>query len=238
MYQGIQLRPPVFEIGLKAYMYGAQAVALALEAEKAGLEHDVRVVFDPQAVDIRPVAKATSSLLVFAQHMDPVAIGRGNGSILPESLRDAGAHGTMLNHAEKPMSMAEIERAVRRADEVGLATMVCADSPEQAEAVARFGPNVVLAEPPSLIGSGTSVGSAMSGFVRETLDRVGAVDPRIVVLCAAGVRTPDDVTAMVQLGVPATGCTSGIVTAPDPVAQTWAMIAAMGAAWRQRGAAQ
>ncbi len=236
MYQGIELRAPIFEIGLKAYLYGDAAVALAMEAEKAGLEHGVTVIFDPQPVDIRPVVSAAGSLLVFAQHMDAVAVGRGNGSILAEALKEAGAHGTMLNHSEHRISMDEIERAVRRADEVGLATLVCADSPAEAEAVARFRPNIVLAEPPALIGGTTSVGAAMGGFVRETLDRVAAVDPRITVMCAAGVRTPQDVTAMVELGVAGTGTTSGILTAPDPVAQTWAMIAAMGAAWRKRGA--
>lgn len=236
MYERVELRAPIFEIGLKAYLYGPAAVALAREAEKAGLEHGVTVIFDPQPVDITAVVAATSSLMVFAQHMDSVAVGRGNGAILAEALKAAGAHGTMLNHSEKPIPIDEIERCVRRADEVGLATLVCADSPADAEAVARFRPNIVLAEPPSLIGTGRSVGGEMSGFVSDTIARVSAVDPRIVVMCAAGVRTPQDVTAMVELGVSATGCTSGILTAPDPVAQAWAMIAAMGAAWRKRGA--
>jgi triosephosphate isomerase len=236
LYQGIELRPPIFEIGLKAYSYGAAAVALAREAEKAGAEHHVTVIFDPQAVDIAHVASQTERLLIFAQHMDSVTIGRGNGSVLAEALKEAGAHGTMLNHSERRIPMDEIERCVKRADEVGLATLICSDSPQEAAAVARFRPNIVLAEPPSLIGSTTSVGSAKSDFVRQTIELVGAVDPRIVVMCAAGVRTPEDVAAMVELGVSGTGCTSGILTAPDPVAQTWAMIAAMGEAWRKRGA--
>jgi triosephosphate isomerase len=43
--------------------------------------------------------------------------------------------------------------AIRRAREVGLATMVCADSPEEAAAVALLGPDIVLAEPPELIAT-------------------------------------------------------------------------------------
>jgi triosephosphate isomerase len=37
----------------------------------------------------------------------------------------------MLNHAEHKLTMEEIEASIKRADEVGLATMVCADSVDQ-----------------------------------------------------------------------------------------------------------
>jgi triosephosphate isomerase len=234
LYTGIALRPPIFEIGLKGYLYGAAAVTLAREAEWAAQENGVTVIFSPQYVDIPAVAGATKHLRVFAQHMDPVGIGRGNGSVLPEALKEAGAQGTMLNHSERRITLGEIARAIERADEVGLATLVCSDSPEEAAAVAQLGPNIVLAEPPDLIGGQRSVGAAMAGFVEETIRLVKGIDPRIVVMCAAGVRTPEDVANMVSLGVEATGSTSGILTAEDPVARMRAMIAAMAEAWQRR----
>jgi hypothetical protein len=44
------------------------------------------------------------------------------------------------------------------------------------------------------------------------------------------------VTRMVELGIGATGTTSGITRAEDPIAQTWAMLRAMREAWdRVRG---
>ena len=60
-------------------MYGAEAVRLAIEADRASREFGISVIFDPQAVDIAAVARETQNLYVFAQHMDPVEIGRGNG---------------------------------------------------------------------------------------------------------------------------------------------------------------
>jgi triosephosphate isomerase len=234
MYTGIPLLPPIFEIGLKGYVYGTAAVALAREADRAAQEFGVSVIFDPQYVDIPAVVRETDHLLIFAQHMDPVRVGRGNGSILPEALKEAGVVGAMLNHSERRITLGEIARTVARADEVGLATLVCTDSPREAAAVAQLRPNIVLAEPPDLIGGERSVGQAMAGFVEETIRLVKGVDPRIVVMCAAGVRTPEDVANMVRLGVEATGSTSGILTAPDPVAQLRAMIAAMADAWQRR----
>ncbi len=226
-----RLRAPIFEIGLKGYLWGEAAVRLAIEADRASAEHGITVVFDPQAVDIPAVAAATDHLLLFAQHMDGVTPGRGQGAMLPEAIKAAGAHGAMLNHTERPMTLADLDAAIRRGREVGLLTLVATDSPEQAAAVARLGPDIVLAEPPELIGGPESVATAMRGFVERTLELVGAVDPDIVVMCAAGIRTPDDVARMVELGVGATGTTSGIVRADDPGTQTRAMLRAMREAW-------
>ena len=41
------------------------------------------------------------------------------------ALLAAGAAGVLLNHAEKRLSGEQLERALRRADGIGLATMVC-----------------------------------------------------------------------------------------------------------------
>jgi len=228
---GTRLRAPVFEIGLKGYAYGAEAVRLARAVDRLSHELGVTVIFDPQCVDIPAVARETQHLLVFAQHMDPVAVGRGAGSVLPEAIKEAGAVGTMLNHSERRMTLADINRAIRRADEVGLATMVCADSPKEAAAIAQLGPDIVLAEPPELIATSRSAATEMRGFVERTVEMVGRIDPDIIVMCGAGVQTADDVAQMVGLGVGGTGSSSGILKAADPVAQMQAMLAAMKHAW-------
>jgi triosephosphate isomerase len=228
---GSQLRAPVFEIGLKGYVYGVEAVRLAEAADRLSRELDVAVIFDPQAVDIPAVARATERLLVFAQHMDPVAVGRGVGAVLPEALREAGAVGTLLNHSERRMTLGDITRAIRRAHEVGLATLVCADSPEEAAAIAQLGPDIVLAEPPELIATSRSAATEMRGFVERSVEMVGRVDPGIIVMCGAGVQTPDDVEAMIRLGVGGTGSSSGVLRAADPVALMRAMLTAMKRAW-------
>lgn len=225
------LRAPVFEIGLKGYAWGAEAVRLAVAADEVCAELGVTVVFDPQAVDIPAVAAATHHLLVFAQHLDPVPPGRGVGAILAEAVRDAGAAGAMLNHSERPMTLGDIDRALVRAREVGLLTMVYADSPEEAAAVAMLGPDIVLAEPPELIATGRSAATEMEAFVERAVELVGRVDPGIIVMCGAGVQTPADVERMIRLGVGGTGSSSGILRADDPVAATRAMIGAMHRAW-------
>jgi triosephosphate isomerase len=231
MASGTPIRPPVFEIGLKGYAWGAEAVRLARAADELAAELGLSIVFDPQAVDIPAVARETRHVLVFSQHLDPVVPGRGVGAMLAEAVRDAGADGVMLNHSERPMTLADIAGAIRRARAVGLATMVYADSPEEAAAVAMLGPDIVLAEPPDLIETSRSAATQMRAFVERSVELVGRVDPRIVVMCGAGIRTADDVTAMMALGVGGTGSSSGILRAPDPIAAMRSMVRAMHEAW-------
>src|SRR5512136_679646 len=99
MYRGLEITPPFFEIGPKAYLYGDQVLALARQADAMGLKYGVQIIFTPQYVDIPLVAHEMKSVLVFAQHMDDLPIGRGIGSVLPEAVKAAGAAGVLLNHA-------------------------------------------------------------------------------------------------------------------------------------------
>lgn len=228
MYKEIEIRPPFFEIGPKAFMYGERMLQFAKVADKVSQEYDVRIILTPQPSDIYLLAKETKHLLIFAQHMDPISIGRGNGSILPEALKAAGAVGVILNHAEKPMSLAGLSLAIHRADEVGLATMVCADSIKEARAIAHLAPNIIVAEPTELIGTGQT---SDEEYVIATTTAIKKVNPEIQVLQAAGISNAQDVYKVIKAGADATGTTSGIMKAENPETMMIEMIRAVRKAW-------
>ena len=163
MYKGLQIKPPFFEVGPKAFMYGEKMLALAKVIDKTAMKYDVDVIVTPQYTDIKLLADNTERILVFAQHMDYLTPGRGLGSVLPEAVKAAGAVGVMLNHAEKPLTLEEIEKTIARADEVGLGTIVCANTVEDVKAIAKMGPNLIVAEPTELIGTGTTSDYGSSG---------------------------------------------------------------------------
>ena len=108
MYREFEIRVPFFEIGPKAYIYGKESVALAVAADEAAQKYDVDVIYTALSVDIPAIAAATTRLKVFAQHMDSLVPGRGIGMALADALKEAGAHGTLLNHAEASMELCEI----------------------------------------------------------------------------------------------------------------------------------
>jgi triosephosphate isomerase (TIM) len=228
MYKGLKVEPPFFEIGPKAFMYGERMLKLAKATDKASAKYDVRIILTPQYTDIQMLAQATEHLLIFAQHMDPLPIGRGLGSVLPEAVKAAGAVGVMLNHAEKPMTVGDLHKAIKRADEVGLVSIVCADSMEEAAAIAHFSPNIIVAEPTELIGTGQT---SDEQYVQATTLAIKKVNPEIQVLPAAGIKNGADVYKMIKAGAEATGTTSGIMKAEDPEAMMEEMIRAVRMAW-------
>ena len=228
MYKGLTIEPPFFEIGPKAFFYGERMLKFAKAADKASVEYDVRIILTPQPTDIYLLAQETEHVHIFAQHMDPITIGRGNGFILPEAVKAAGATGVILNHAEKPMTMSDLYKAIRRADEVGLITLVCADSIKEAEAIAHFAPNIIVAEPTELIGTGQT---SDEEYVVATTSAIKKINPEIQVLQAAGISNGQDVYKVIKAGADATGTTSGIMLAKDPEAMLNEMMSALRRAW-------
>lgn len=228
---GFQLKPPFFQIVTKSYLYGDEVLSLALAADAASKKYDVDIIFTAPIVELRRVAEATERIFVFAPHMDPIAPGRGVADILPESLVAAGVKGVVLNHSEKPISLSMLAQTIRRADEVGLATIVFADTAAESAAVAQLCPNIIVAEPTGLIGTGQA--SDME-YVSAAIRAVKDVDPAIYVLQAAGISSGEDVYRVIRSGAEATGASSGITKAKNRAAMVDEMIGAVRRAWDDR----
>ncbi|MBQ8416042.1 MAG: triose-phosphate isomerase [Clostridia bacterium] len=228
MLKNFSIKPPFFEVGPKAYLYGEQMLKLAKTIDRVAMKYDVDIIVTPQYTDISLLAQNTERILVFAQHMDYLPVGRGLGSVLPEAVKAAGAVGVMLNHAEKKLTLEEVEKTIIRADEVGLATIVCADTVDELVAIAKLSPNLLVAEPTELIGTGKT---SDSNYVIETIEKVRAINPDIMVLQGAGISNGQDVYNTIKLGAQATGSTSGIIKAADPDAMVEEMIYSLRKAW-------
>jgi len=185
----------------------------ALASAAAGARADVAVAV--QAADIRLVAGATP-LPVWAQHADGAKPGVGTGAALAEALAEAGARGSLVNHAERKLTLAEIATAVARLKEAGLASVVCTSDPATTAAAAALEPGWVAFEPPELIGGDVSVTTADPAIVRASVEAAKRVAPDVPVLCGAGVKTGEDLRAALALGCDGVLLASGIVKAADP----------------------
>jgi len=225
------LRPPFFEIGPKAYLYGDEVLQLALAADRASVRYGIQVIFTAPLLELSRVAAAAQHLFVCAPHMDPIRRGRGLADVLPEAVRDAGAKGVMLNHAERPVSYAVLERTIRRAEEVGLFTIVCANSVSDVRAIALLSPDIIVAEPTELIGTDST---SDRSYVNATTNAVRDVNPDILILQAAGISGPSDVYRIIAAGADATGSSSAVADTSDPGAMAEEMIHAVRRAWDAR----
>jgi len=208
---------PIILVNFKTYSEatGRNALKLAKTAQKINQETDVCVGVAPQYVDIASIAQAVS-IPVFAQHIDPATHGSFTGHILPESVKEAGAVGTLINHSERRLKLADVDAAVSRAHEVGLVSVVCSNNSTVSAAVAALKPNIVAVEPPELIGTGISVSKAKPEVVSGTVALVRRINPKVIVLCGAGITVGEDVAAALRLGTEGVLVASGIVKAKDP----------------------
>jgi triosephosphate isomerase len=203
-------------INLKAYP--CDPVEIATIAADVSEATGVRIAIAPQATDIQSVAE--TGVETWAQHVSPVEHGSHTGSTLAEAVSRAGAVGTLLNHSENRLRLADIDAGLRAAERAGLETIVCANNPRQIAAAARLEPDSVAVEPPALIGTGTPVSKADPEIVTDSVEAASGVP----VLCGAGISTGADLVAAEKLGAGGVLLASGVAKADDPRAALEALV--------------
>jgi len=204
-------------VNLKTYRAGTgeSAVEVAESARDIAEETGVRIAVAPQSPDIRAVAE--TGVETYAQHTDGIEYGSNTGTAHARAIGGAGATGTLLNHSERRLRLADIDSCLESAREANLETVVCANNPEQSAAVASFRPDYVAVEPPELIGTGTPVSKADPDVIRGAVDAVmNVAGEDVPVLCGAGITSRDDVEEALELGAEGVLVASGVVKADDP----------------------
>ena len=219
-----KIRTPYFEIGTKNYIYGDTVLEYAKAADKAAEKYDIDVLFITPAVEIRRVVENTKHLIVLAPYMDTLRPGRGMADILPEALKAAGAKGVVINHCEKPMSLPQMKKTIDRARELDFLVFACADTLEEAKAIAQLHPDIINPEPSQIIGGGNGV-SPMD-YVKDSIKVIKEIYPDILVEQAAGITNGQQVYDFIMAGSEAAGAASGIMNAADPIVMIDEMIAA------------
>lgn len=220
-----ELRTPTVVINFKAYaeVDGLKALELARICESVAEESGVSIAVCPPVAELGAVARGVG-IPVLSQNIDPFKPGSATGWMTPSMISACGAVGTLINHSEHRFDDVKIGECVRMCDEQSLISMVCAESVEKAESVARFAPRFIAVEPPELIGGDISVTTANPKIVQDTVDAVKSVDGSVSVLCGAGVKTGEDVFTALQLGADGVLLASGVVKAKDPRASLLGLI--------------
>jgi triosephosphate isomerase len=204
---------PVIIVNFKAYenASGQRALELAKIHEKVAKKTGVSFAIAVQPIDLRMVAAAVD-IPVLAQHFDPVEFGPFTGHVLPHVLKEAGAVGSLLNHAERKLPLDVIEKSVELARSVGFFTVLCADTAYAGKALSEFDPDLIAVEPPELIGGCVSVATANPQLISDVVNMVGSEK----VLVGAGIKTKQDVHRSLDLGAMGVLLASGVTKSLNP----------------------
>ncbi|MDG6218542.1 MAG: triose-phosphate isomerase [Candidatus Thermoplasmatota archaeon] len=210
------LRTPVIVLNVKTYdqAIGEKVIEIARIMEDIGNKKDVSMAIAVQATDISRVKDAVS-IPVWAEHIDPIKPGSHTGWTLAEAVKEAGAVGTLINHSEHRLTLADIDACLTRAKETMLESIVCTNNIQTSKAAAALNPHFVAVEPPELIGGDISVTSADPDIVSGSVDAVKSVNSSVKVLCGAGVKDGKDVSKALDLGSAGVLLASGVVKAKD-----------------------
>ena len=208
---------PIIALNFKTYAqaFGENSLRLAKIAEEVSEQFGVTIAVAPPMIDLARVA-AEVEIPVFAQHVDPYKPGSHTGSIIAEDVKAAGAVGSLVNHSEHRLRLADIGMVLERLRENDLISLLCTDTVETTKAGAALSPDMLAIEPPELIGTGIPVSKAKPEVVRGAVQAVQKINPGVHVLCGAGISTGDDVARAIELGAEGVLLASAYVKAKDP----------------------
>jgi len=210
------LKTPLVIVNFKTYpeATGRRAIELSKIIEEIAAENDVSAAVAPQYTDIYRIATEVK-IPVIAQHVDPIMPSRNTGWVTIESVRAAGAVGTLINHSEHKLQISQIGEVVKLARRAEFSTIACAADVDESRKVAKVGPDMILIEPPELVGTGIPVSKAKPEVVRNSVKAIKRINVRIKVICGAGITAGEDVAKAIELGTQGVGVASGVVCAKD-----------------------
>lgn len=211
------MNTPIVILNYKTYLEssGENALELARALKSASEESGITMVAAPQAADIYRIQDQIS-LPIFAQHIDPITPGGHTGSNLIETLIEAGISGSLINHSENRMKLADIDEVIQLCKQNDIESCVCTNNIATSKAIATLSPDAVAVEPPELIGTGIPVSQAQPEVVEDSVKGVKSINKKIKVLCGAGISTGDDMKAAMDLGADGVLLASGIVKVENP----------------------
>jgi triosephosphate isomerase len=210
------LQTPTIVLNVKTYSEatGKKALEIANIMDNIAEETGASMAIAVQATDIS-LCSQNIKIPVFAEHIDAIKPGSHTGWTLPEAIKSAGAVGTLINHSEHRLILADIDSCITRSKELNLDHIVCTNNVATSKAVAAFSPNFIAVEPPELIGGDISVTTADPGIVSGSVSAVKDIDKNVKILCGAGVKNGKDLAKSIELGADGVLLASGIVKATD-----------------------
>lgn len=197
---------PIIVINFKTYKQGKSAIDLAKLIGKV----DKQIIIGVQASDIYEISRVIKNP-IYAQHVDSEEKGKATGFILPEAVKKDRAVGSFLNHSEHKLSFKVLKKTMERCKQVGLKTMVFANSLRGALKIEKLKPDYLIYEPPELVGGKVSVSEAKPRTIEKIAKKL-----KMKFLVGAGVHNREDVRTALKLGASGIAVSSAIANAKNP----------------------
>lgn len=197
-------------VNFKTYKEGTgeEAVKLAKICEEVAKDSGVEIIPVVQVADLWRIAQEVK-IPVWVQHIDWQPQGQHTGWVNLEAVAEAGASGTLLNHAEHRIPPGTVNQTIKRIR--NFKVMVCCRTLGQAERLAKLKPDFLAYEPPELIGGDLAVSEAEPSVIKRIVKKI----PSVPIIVGAGIKSGKDVKRSLELGAVGVLVSSGVVLAKD-----------------------
>lgn len=199
-------------LSLKTYpeATGEAVIKLLAAAKAVSQATGVPIIPCAQATDIYRI-KQELDIEVWAQHVDPINPDRHSGWISPYAVKQAGATGTVLNHAEHLLPPDQIKQSIDKAHQYGLKVLVICETTDLAQQVSIWNPEFIAYEKAHLIAGPIAMIDEEEANIRQLAQTLP--QPLIV---GAGITTGEHVRKSLAAGGKGVILASALVKAEDP----------------------
>ncbi|MBM2819327.1 MAG: tpiA [Nitrosarchaeum sp.] len=201
----------MFIINCKNYeeIAGDKIVKFVKTVEETSKKYKIKIAIAPPQHLIGLVT--SSSIPIFAQHVDNAKIGSTTGFIIPELLKKSKVSGSLINHSEHRISSEDIAHLVLKLRELKMISIVCVKDVAEVKKYVKLNPDYIAIEPPELIGSGKAISNERPELITKAADAIKTEKNKTKLLCGAGIVSGNDVTRALELGSKGILVASGII---------------------------
>ena len=182
-------------VNLKNYKVGKEVFDIVKKVE---IYYNKAIIAVPITELVEITKNVGANTQIYAQHVDYQEMGRGTGFVTPESVVNAGAAGSLLNHSEHRITFAEIKKTVKRCNEVGLKLIICSSSLKEVSQIKKLNPYAIAYEDKKLVATGKSITEHKQHDLKKFVESLK--ETNIIPLCGAGISTGEDIAHALVLG--------------------------------------
>lgn len=199
-------------LSLKTYKEatGEQVIKLLSSVKKILQESKIPIIPVAQPTDIYRIKKELN-IEVWAQHIDPIDPGRNFGWISPYSIKEAGADGVVINHAEHELEKNQIIETVKKAKQYNLKTLVLTQTIDLALEIENYNPDFIGYEKKDFIETGISMIESEKENIKFLAEKL-----KIPLIIGAGITNQNDVKNAISLGAKGVILASAFIKAKNP----------------------
>ncbi len=197
-------------INFKNYKTGISALELAKQVEK----YIPKAIICPSTIDIETISQKTK-LKVFAQNIDYAEGKRATGFLLPETVKEHGGKGTLLNHSEHKVPFYITKKIMQKTKENKLKVILCASSLNNVKKFIPLKPYAIAFEDPKLIATGKSITKYNSKALKDFVQIMKKT--KIIPLCGAGISAIEDIEEAYRFGCKGVLIASAIANSKNPI---------------------